>query len=289
MSETYEGWVALRIAIPGVGEDDPRVDVLSAVLFELGSAGIETQEDNGVVLIASFPPEARPDEESVSALLSEVEITGADVSLSQYAAIDWSTHWRQHFHPIGFGEGEKRIDVVPTWLDPPAGAKHVLRIDPSSAFGTGLHATTAMCIERIVEWSPVGSILDVGTGTGIIALAALELGASRAVGTDIDPEALRVAAENAERNGFGDRLVLTGDEPSALGEKFEVVAANILARPLIDLAPEIAGALAPGGRLILSGITQSQVEDVARAYAELGLKKLAVATRDEWARVDFTS
>src|SRR5687767_7855196 len=104
MSETYEGWVALRIAIPGVGEDDPRVDVLSAILFELGSAGIETQEDGGVVLIASFPPEARPDEESVSALLSEVEISGATVSLSQYAAIDWSTHWRQHFHPIAFGE-----------------------------------------------------------------------------------------------------------------------------------------------------------------------------------------
>lgn len=280
--ESYEGWVALAIACPGLSEDDPRIDVLSSLLFELGAGGIETQEPPGeIVLIASFPPESRPDEEAAASLLEALEIPDVRVTLSQYAAIDWSTHWRQHFKPIAFGAGDKRIDVVPTWLEPPPGARHVLRIDPSSAFGTGLHATTAMCIERVVVLSPVKSLLDVGTGTGIIALAALELGAPRAVATDIDPEALRVAAENAERNGFVDRLVLSGNEPSALGETFAVVVANILARPLIDLAGELTAAIAPGGQLILSGITLSQVDDVLSAYEHL--KKLDVVTREEWA------
>lgn len=289
MSNTYEGWVALELAVPGFSEEDERFEPLCAMLFELGAEGIETKDPAGeLVLIASFPPEAQPDEEGARALLSAFALENARVGISQYAAIDWSTHWREHFRPIAFGQGERRIDVVPTWLEAPAGARHVLRIDPSSAFGTGLHPTTAMCIERVVEISPVESILDVGTGTGIIALAALELGAKRAVATDIDPEALRVAAENAERNGFLDaRLLISGDEPASFGEQFPVVAANILARPLIELAPELVAALQPGGRLILSGITVSQVEDVLHAYALHGLEKLSVATREEWAELDL--
>lgn len=283
---TYEGWVALTITISGATEDDPRIDVLSSMLFELGAEGIETKEPpNEIVLIASFPPEASPDEEAALALLDALEIDDARIELSQYAAIDWSVHWRQHFHPIAYHSGDKRLDVVPTWLEPPPEATKILRIDPSSAFGTGLHPTTAMCIERVIELSPVENILDVGTGTGIIALAALMFGTKRAVGTDIDPEALRVAEENAQRNNLS--MMLTGNEPSALGEKFAVVAANILARPLIELAEEIAGAVAPGGELILSGITVSQADDVVRAYEAFGMEKVGVKTREEWARVDL--
>jgi ribosomal protein L11 methyltransferase len=285
-TNTYEGWVALTITIVGATEDDPRIDVLSSMLFELGAEGIETKEPPGeLVLIASYPPEASPDEEAALALLEALEIDEARIELSQYAAIDWSTHWRQHFHPIAYQSGPRRLDVVPTWLEPPPDAGKILRIDPSSAFGTGLHPTTAMCIERVLELSPVESILDVGTGTGIIALAAVAFGTKRAVGTDIDPEALRVAAENAERNGY--TLELSGTEPLALNEKFTVVAANILARPLIELAEEISGAVARGGELILSGITVSQADDVVRAYEACGLEKVGITTREEWARVDL--
>lgn len=293
MTETYEGWTALELAIPaGVAEEDDRLDVLSAALFELGAAGLETKEKGGAVMIvASFPPDVGEDvlDEIAAEALAVADLEGATISTSKYAPIDWATHWKQHFHPISFGSGEKTTWIVPTWLEPPAGAKHVLRIDPSTAFGTGLHATTAMCIERIVELSPVSSILDVGTGTGVLALAALELGAARAVATDNDPEALRVAAENAERNQRTAELVLSPADPGALGEKFALVVANILARPLIDLAPEITSVLEPGGRVVLSGIMRNQVDDVAAAFEAAGLERGETATRDEWARLELRS
>lgn len=292
MTETYEGWTALELSFPSdVPEDDPRLDVLSAALFELGAAGLETKErGGGVLIVASFAPDVG--DEALAAIAQEAlevsELEGAPWTTSKYAPIDWSTHWRQHFHSIRFAAGERHLWVVPTWLTPPEGAAHVLRIDPSSAFGTGLHATTAMCLEKLVALAPSGSVLDVGTGTGILALAALELGAARAVATDNDPEALRVAAENAERNGFASpRLTISPADPGALGEQFDVVVANILARPLIELASEVAKAARPGATVILSGITRAQVDDVIRAYEGEGLQAAAVEARDEWARVDF--
>src|SRR5688500_8951433 len=114
MAETYEGWTALHLTVAGVAEDDPRLDVLSSMLFELGAGGIETQEPGpGVTrLIASFPAEARPDVDGARELCAMVELEDVQVELSTYEAIDWSTHWRQHFHPVHFGAGEKRVDVV---------------------------------------------------------------------------------------------------------------------------------------------------------------------------------
>ncbi|MCK6544409.1 50S ribosomal protein L11 methyltransferase [Myxococcota bacterium] len=297
MTETFEGWTAIELWMPeGVAEDDDRLDVLGAAMFELGTSGLETKERDGrPVLTAAFPPgvdvpglvELVRDE-----VLPLVGLEDVTISTEPYAPIDWATHWRQHFHAIRFGatpevDPDKSVWIVPTWIETPAGAKHVLRIDPSSAFGTGLHPTTAMCLERVLELSPISSVLDVGTGTGILALAALELGTTRAVATDNDPSALVVAAENAEQNGMKDRLVISGDDPGALGEQFDVVVANILARPLIELAPEIVKAVRPGGRLVLSGITKGQVEDVVAAYEAEGLTRDAVSTREEWARVDL--
>ena len=286
MTETYEGWFALVITMPsGVADESDELEVASAILFELGAAGIETKTEDPVKLIASFPPGVDPEEleGDVRESFDANAVPLAAIAFERYAPIDWAEHWKIHFRAIAFGP----LWIVPTWIEPPRDAKHILRIDPSSAFGTGLHATTAMCLEQIVAISPITSILDVGTGTGILALAALELGAKRAVATDNDPEALRVAQENAERNRYADRLTISGDDPGALGERFDVVVANILARPLIELASEIAKALEPGGRLILSGITRSQVEDVVRAYEEVGIAHAKVETREEWACVIF--
>jgi ribosomal protein L11 methyltransferase len=290
---TEEGllWTGVEIAMPDdVEDDDDRLDVLSSALFEVGAGGLETKDDaRPIRVIASFSPENTGDDliERVEAALEASSIAGARLSVSLYDPIDWSTHWRRHFTTKAFGAGDKTIWVAPTWLEAPEGAERVLRIDPSSAFGTGLHPTTAMCIEKIAEISPLDRILDIGTGTGILALAALELGAESAVATDNDPEALRVAKENADLNGLGAKLELSDRDPRALGRRFPAIVANILARPLIDLAPEIAAAAEDGSLLILSGITISQASDVISAYEAEGFSKLHLETREEWARVDL--
>lgn len=287
---TLEGWIAAEIGLPsGISEDDARVDILSSELFDLGCAGLEVrdQEDRLVIAAAFAPEHADPSlAELIERALALAAIEGAELALKGYAPIDWATHWRQHFHAICFGAAEgESLWVVPTWLEPPVGARHVIRIDPSSAFGTGLHATTALCLEALLERSPIDAVLDVGTGTGILALAALELGSRRAVATDNDPEALRVAEENAALNNLAGRLVLSASDPAELGERFDVVVANILARPLLDLAPQLKEAVKPGGAVVLSGITAIQAADVVEAYTALGFVEPVVTAREEWVRV----
>ena len=204
----------------------------------------------------------------------------ATVDVQAVEPVDWATHWRRHFSPLQFGD----LWVVPSWLDAPEGAQHILRIDPSNAFGTGSHETTSLCTERIVAGPLPEVVLDIGTGTGILAMAALLFGAQRAVGTDNDPDALVVARENAEKNGLGDRLTLTGDGPETLG-RFELVVANILAGPLITHAPQVAEATA--GTLLLSGILGTQADDVIAAYKTQGLTFVKRTDRGEWVLLEF--
>ncbi len=276
-------WLSVELTLPPTA-DEMAIDVLSGALFEVGCAGIETRDTTRpVVLIAAFGPDTPREEvpELVEGALAEAGLEAVGVRIADVEPIDWSTHWRRHFQAMAFG----KLWVVPTWLEVPAGAEHVLRMDPGMAFGTGSHETTALCMERISELSPVPSILDVGTGTGILAMAALRLGAQRAVGTDNDPGALEVARENAQLNGL--TLELSGAEPDALGETFPLVVANILAQPLIGMAPRLVAAVAPGGKLALSGLLVTQADEVAKAYEAQGLTGRVVTARGEWARVDL--
>lgn len=278
-------WHSALVTLPR-GVDDVTLDVLSSALFDAGSSGIETKDQQQpIVLIAAFSPDITPEAilERVHSAIAATGLEGAGVEIRQEEAVDWSTHWREHFKPLDFGP----LWVVPTWLEAPAGARAVLRMDPGMAFGTGSHETTALCLERIAELSPIASLLDVGTGTGILALSALLLGAKRAVGTDNDPDALAVATENAALNGLADRLELSGRTPDSLGDRFSVVVANILAEPLITLAPKIAAAVASGGHLILSGILAPQAAAVAEAYEALGFRERRTVIRGEWARIDL--
>ncbi|MCC7380225.1 MAG: 50S ribosomal protein L11 methyltransferase [Deltaproteobacteria bacterium] len=278
-------WHSAIVTLPR-GVDDVTLDVLSSALFDAGSSGIETKDQQQpVVLIAAFSPDITPETilERVHSAIAATGLEGAGVEIRQEDAVDWSTHWREHFKPLDFGP----LWVVPTWLEAPAGARAVLRMDPGMAFGTGSHETTALCLERIAELSPIASLLDVGTGTGILALSALLLGAKRAVGTDNDPDALAVATENAALNGLADRLELSGRTPDSLGDRFSVVVANILAEPLITLAPKISAAVASGGHLILSGILAPQAAAVAEAYEALGFRERRIVIRGEWARIDL--
>jgi ribosomal protein L11 methyltransferase len=159
-----------------------------------------------------------------------------------------------------------------------------LRIE-SSAFGSGHHPTTALCIEAIEEVlaeTVIGSVLDVGTGSGVLALAALKLGVPKAVALDIDPEALKVAFEHARLNNLADRLRLEPGGPDAVHGAWPLVVANVLAASLIDIAAVLVRRVEGGGRLILSGIAASLESEVRQTYQKLGMRHIRSQTRAAW-------
>ena len=156
----------------------------------------------------------------------------------------------------------------------------------ASAFGTGLHPTTALCLEVLeeeVRIAPPDAVLDVGTGSGVLALAALMLGVPRAVGIDIDDEALRVAAENARINAIDERLQLTRGGPDAVTGTWPLVLANVLPAPLIEMAPVLVRRVGHHGQLVLSGIPSSVERDVDQAYRRLGMRHVRAKSRGGWA------
>jgi ribosomal protein L11 methyltransferase len=166
-------------------------------------------------------------------------------------------------------------------------------IDPGMAFGTGSHPTTALCLERVDELlaqAPGADALDVGTGSGVIALLAVKLGAGRVCGTENDPVALEAARRGAELNGIRpERIDWALADPDELpGGPYRIVVANILLNTLVELAPAIARKVAPGGRLVLSGLLSSQAAEAEAAYAAQGLLPAGRAERDGWVRVELS-
>jgi len=192
----------------------------------------------------------------------------------------WAETWKLHFQPLHVGG---RLWVLPPWETPPEGSIAVI-IEPGLAFGTGGHATTSLCLEGILEALERrrgASVLDVGCGSGILGIAAAKLGAGRVMMIDNDPVAVEVAKENAEANGCGS--IECSETPiGAIEERFDLVIANILAMPLIELAPAIARSVAPGGELLLSGILNTQAADVRRAYEAEGLELREERRRLDW-------
>jgi ribosomal protein L11 methyltransferase len=177
----------------------------------------------------------------------------------------WERAWMDHYHPMRFGQ---RLWVVPTNAEPPQPQAVNLRLDPGLAFGTGTHPTTALCLEWLDGSDLTGRrVVDFGCGSGILAIAALLLGAESAIGIDNDPQALYASRENAERNGVADALELWAPE-QVRPVQADVVVANILAGVLIDLAGEVVQCLAPGGAIALSGILDRQAEDVRSRYRQ---------------------
>ncbi|SFT76809.1 50S ribosomal protein L11 methyltransferase [Halomonas saccharevitans] len=210
-----------------------------------------------------------------------------EVEVELLADRDWEREWMADFHPLQMGE---RLWIVPSWHAPPEPGAVNLHLDPGLAFGTGTHPTTALCLEWLDGLAVAGEltdlgVLDVGCGSGILAIAALRLGAREATGTDIDPQALSASRDNAERNGMAQSAFrLCYPEQLEAGE-FPLVIANILAGPLVELADEIAGRVAPGGRLALSGILEAQAEDVLEAYRARGLIMDEPTVREGWVRL----
>lgn len=198
---------------------------------------------------------------------------------------DWENNWKQYYKPIAVGD---RLVIVPEWEDYTHSQRKVLRLDPGLIFGTGMHATTQMCLRAIEPLAESAErVLDLGCGSGILAIAALLLGAKTATGCDIDEKAPAVVMENAALNGIGaDRLsVFAGDvltDARVRGEKFNLVLANIVADVIIALSAGVRGFLAEGGRFICSGIIDGREGEVIAALEAAGLEVLERYKQDNW-------
>jgi ribosomal protein L11 methyltransferase len=175
----------------------------------------------------------------------------------------WEREWLKDFRPMRFG---RRLWICPGGQPAPDPDALVLELDPGLAFGTGTHPTTALCLEWLDAAAPLGgTVLDYGCGSGVLALAALRLGAAGACAVDIDPQALLATRQNAARNGLEHRLTVAAAE-ELRGGAWDIVLANILAGPLVELAPQLAGYCRAGGDIVLAGMLEPQAEDVAAAY-----------------------
>lgn len=201
---------------------------------------------------------------------------------------DWENNWRQYYKPILVGE---RLVIVPEWLALPedCGDRIAVRLDPGLIFGTGGHATTQMCLKALEKVSAPGKrLLDLGCGSGILAIAGLLLGCDSAVGIDIDDKAPKVVMENAAFNGIGeDRLTaiagdVIGDKNLISGEKFPIITANIVADVIIALAPRAKELLSPGGDFICSGIIDGRTSDVEKALKSAGFEIIQHFHQDNW-------
>ncbi len=195
---------------------------------------------------------------------------------------DWEREWMENFHPMQFG---KRLWICPSWREIPEPNAVNVMLDPGLAFGTGTHPTTSLCLEWLEGLDLDGkTIIDFGCGSGILAIAAIKLGASKVIGIDIDPQAIQASKANAERNGVAEQLELFLPQDQPQGLTADVVIANILAGPLRDLSKVIKGLLKPGGLLAMSGVLDTQASDVANYYRdELNLDP--IVEQLEWCRI----
>ncbi len=270
-------WLQLSLELPG---EDP--DRLAECLSEAGAVAV-TLEPEGADPLYEPAPGATPlwprtrvvglfpahtDAEAVAGQLARaLSRTSVALDRANLPDQDWARVWLRDFRPMGFGN---RLWVCPHGQTPPQPDAVVVFLDPGLAFGTGTHPSTALCLEWLDQTTAdAGTVMDYGCGSGILAIAAAKLGASRVWAVDHDPQALQASVDNAHRNGVAERLrVLAPDTlDTQIGPTtVDRLVANILAEPLKVLAPRFAGYLRPGGALALAGVLEEQAEGVMQAY-----------------------
>ena len=240
--------------------DKPRDTVIIHMYLEPGASPVET-----LALIA-----ARME-------ASGIPYTSETEGVEQE---DWQNGWRKYYHPMDVGQ---RLAIVPSWQDYDTDRVKLI-LDPGLAFGTGGHETTSLCLEVLDERVKGGErVLDIGTGSGILAIAALKLGAAVTEGVDIDPVAIRTAGENAALNGVADKLtVLVGDLSDKASGKYDIITANIVANAIMSLAPAVPGLMADDAVFIASGIIDSRKDEVIAALEAAGLAVLEVKEKRGW-------
>lgn len=242
----------------------------------------ETKLWKNTDVIGLFPSDSNIGDLKQNLLCSSCLPTDIAYKIEVLEDKDWVREWMTNFHPLKFGE---KLWICPSWLEiPDLHAANVI-LDPGLAFGTGTHPTTALCLTWLDSLPLKGkTIIDYGCGSGILAIAALKLGAAKAIGVDIDPQALSATLENARKNNVADKLMACLPENFQHEEKADVVVANILAEPLKELAPYISQHIKTGGYLGLSGILSSQAEAVSLAYRNYFTLD-PVALSEEWCRI----
>ena len=297
-------------------------DIVSSMLMDLGIQGIEIEDkvpltqmdkqqmfvdilpeiasDDGVAYI-SFYLEEEADKDQVLAevragleeMKSYVDVGACTIEESQTEDVDWVNNWKQYFHQFYVDD----VLIIPSWeeVKPEDSDKMIIHIDPGTAFGTGMHETTQLCIRQIRKFvTPDTKILDVGCGSGILGMLALKFGAKYSVGTDLDPCAIEATHENMEVNGIrkDQYEVMIGniiDDPDIQDqvgyEVYDIVVANILADVLVALTPVILHQLKTGGIYITSGIIEEKEETVVNAVLDAGLEVLDVTHQGEWVSV----
>ena len=260
-------WVSLRIVAPPA-----LADAVANFLFEEGAAGVVTEDrTDAAELDASVPAASAPRVRDALgrwlASLAAVDPSArlVRVELRAVPAVDWDAVYRRHHRPVAIG---RRLLVAPPWAPVDPAGRELLVIEPGMAFGTGQHATTRTCLEAIeaaVEDGDIASALDVGTGSGILALALARLGVPRVVALDHDAAVLPIARANLARNGAGG-ILLVGGAIAAIRARFDLVVANLLADAIVASAPALGELVAPAGTLVLSGLLVSQIAAVEAAY-----------------------
>lgn len=290
----------LELALTLRAEQQPRVEEaledLGALSITLRDADAETPDEQaifepGVGELPLWPTltldalfDAGADRRGLVEALGELLpwLEPDQLAFREVADQDWERAWMDQFKPMPFG---RRLWIYPWNIEPPADdGLVVVRLDPGLAFGSGTHPTTALCLEWLDGLDLAGKhVTDYGCGSGILAIAALKLGAMHAVGVDNDPQALLASHDNAQRNGVAERLAvfLPGEEPATLADVF---VANILAGPLGQLAPTFAAACKPGAPFAISGILAGQQDELLARYGEW-FDALRADTRDDWVRI----
>ena len=287
-------WVQIRFAIKSEHVED-----ISDLLMELGCLSVTfTANDPDEAVFELFPGDVKYWKTSTvvglfdaatdmshiaSVLKSEPLFEGEfDYKVEQVEDKDWEREWMDNFHPIQFGQ---RLWVCPSWREIPEPDACNVILDPGLAFGTGTHATTALCLEWLESMDLTGkTVLDFGCGSGILAIAALKLGAKRAIGIDIDPKAITASLENAQRNDVADQIELYLPEQAPSFET-DVILANVLAAPLRELKEVICGYGHSGTQLALSGILEEQAQSVADVYQPT-VNLNPITQKEEWVRID---
>ena len=297
-------------------------DIVISTLAEAGVEGVEIEDkvplteqdkqqmfvdilpdgpaDDGIAYLNFYLDEKEDKEEllaNVKDALEElrmfVDIGEGTITESQTEDKDWINNWKQYFHQFYVDD----ILIIPSWeeVKPEDREKLLIQIDPGTAFGTGMHETTQLCIRQIKKYvKPDTVLLDVGTGSGILSIAALKLGARYACGTDLDPCAINAVKENMEVNGIPEdkytvmlgNIIDDKEVQDAVGyEKYDMVVANILAEVLVPLTPVILAQMKPGALYITSGIIDDKEETVVEAVKKAGLEVLEVNHQGEWVSV----
>ncbi|MGI5850744.1 MAG: 50S ribosomal protein L11 methyltransferase [Caldicoprobacterales bacterium] len=309
----FMNWIELAIKTTGEG-----IDAVTEILNNVGINGVIIEDPRDIeqfkankadwlyvdenlgysdeaVVIKGYLPDNDVLYENVQTIRNRLEwltkqdlgidIGIAELKLSNVREEDWANNWKKYFKPKKIG---KHLVVKPSWEEyNPSEGEVILELDPGMAFGTGTHETTILCVRALEDWiTPDKTLLDVGTGTGILAITGILLGAKSALAIDLDLDAVRIANENASRNKVTEKIdVVHGNLMDKVQGKFEVVVVNIIADVIIEITKGIREYLTDDGIFIASGIILDRIDDVEKAIKRAGLTIIEIKTMGEWAVV----